>query len=374
MERLIIIIIQKFLLTGLMLSTGFAAFAQNEIEACSVMKPDKDGNFSDTTSPLTWQRCPYGQSYSAGICTGEPERFSWRGAHEAAARVATATRVDWILPTKDQLDEFMRKCMEAPIKGAWTSTSDRSGSSYAWKVSSNGQSTTLSHTDQLGAVWLVRRSGLADVRTFKDSLAKLGLSTAVSGVAYPVEADETARAQRADAQSKREEEIQRKKDAAIAAEAARQRSALFSKKADPKMLYLRAGKYERDGESDKAKELYGFIADNFSTSDWAVKASDRLLSFGQGLAGSSAGRASGGNAQPFSRLACVTWQVEWSTNPFFKSADIVNYEIRGNFIEASSGQCEVKVKSQRKTTFISDSPPYKNNETVVLECVKLAPC
>lgn len=45
----------------------------------------------------------------------------------------------------------------------------------------------------------------------------------------------------------------------------------------PQALYLQAGKLERQGESGKAKAVYETIIDRFPTSEFAVKANDRLL-------------------------------------------------------------------------------------------------
>jgi hypothetical protein len=55
-------------------------------------------------------------------------------------------------------------------------------------------------------------------------------------------------------------------------------AALMSKKSDPQMLYLRAGKFERDGDTSKARQLYEYLVETFSSTSWAVKANDRLLS------------------------------------------------------------------------------------------------
>lgn len=46
---------------------------------------------------------------------------------------------------------------------------------------------------------------------------------------------------------------------------------------DPQVMYLAAGKLERNGESYKARQVYERIVDRFPSSTWAVKANDQLL-------------------------------------------------------------------------------------------------
>lgn len=58
----------------------------------------------------------------------------------------------------------------------------------------------------------------------------------------------------------------------------------------PQALYLRAGKLERQGRLTQARELYESLIERFPSSEFAVKANDRLLDFlrtsGQPQAGS----------------------------------------------------------------------------------------
>jgi hypothetical protein len=204
-----------------------------------------------------------------------------------------------------------------------------------------------------------------------------------------IDAAKRAEFERVAAQIKAQNDALAAETEAREAQSERQFRALLSKKANPQVLYLRAGKFEREGESERAREVYEFIVDSFATSSWAVKANDRLLSIAHSSssapsqiqaskpgvpASPAAPPAPSVPIQPFPRLACVTWNVQWSTNPFFKNADIVKYQIQANFLEASSGQCEVKIRSQRRTSLLSDSPPFKDNESIVIECAKLISC
>jgi len=45
---------------------------------------------------------------------------------------------------------------------------------------------------------------------------------------------------------------------------------------NPQEMYLKAGQYERSGDSETAKEIYEQLIQRFSSSQWAVKASDQL--------------------------------------------------------------------------------------------------
>lgn len=77
----------------------------------------------------------------------------------------------------------------------------------------------------------------------------------------------------------------------------------------------------------------------------------------------------------FEKFQCVAWEVTVRTNPLFPDADTVDWEINGNVIDSGNGQCQVKIKSQRKTTFfLASRPPYRDNDTVIIECSKLKKC
>lgn len=76
----------------------------------------------------------------------------------------------------------------------------------------------------------------------------------------------------------------------------------------------------------------------------------------------------------YKRLSCVTWDVRYSVNPFFKNTDIVEYKITGNMLDHADGQCEVRVKNQRRVSFIPGDLPYRNNDVMVLDCAVLEPC
>lgn len=360
---------QKLVVALTAISLSSFALAQSELENCDSIKLESDGNLTDKSSSLTWQRCQLGQSVNSGICSGEPEKMTWQKAHETAARQAATQRVDWIIPTKDQLDQLLRKCGDAPIKDTWTSTPDTSGPSYAWKVSGNGQSLTLSHIDQLAAIRLVRRSKFSDVQTFKGNLSRLGLSAMLSGVIYPAEADEATRLQKQATAEKREADAQRRRDAAIAAEAQRERNALFNKKADPKLLYLKAGKFERDGDSEKAKELYEFITDNFANTDWAVKANDRLLS-----GGNTRNSGQGGNRKSGTGNSCAKYYSGYSGRFEFVIreggrtiwGEKLDQHRYGQFLVVGSGNDQVTIKGTDSGNF----PGYNQHEQ--MSCDKLA--
>lgn len=77
----------------------------------------------------------------------------------------------------------------------------------------------------------------------------------------------------------------------------------------------------------------------------------------------------------FKKFQCVTWEVTVRTNPLFPDADTVDWDVTGNVLDSGDGQCEVKIKSQKKTTFfLTSRPPYRDGETVIIECNKLRKC
>lgn len=77
----------------------------------------------------------------------------------------------------------------------------------------------------------------------------------------------------------------------------------------------------------------------------------------------------------FSKFQCVTWEVTVRTNPLFPNADTVDWRVTGNVLDSGDGQCQVKIKSQEKTTFfLSSRPPYRSDDTIIIECSKLEKC
>lgn len=94
----------------------------------------------------------------------------------------------------------------------------------------------------------------------------------------PYRQEQNAIAAKEKAQADREAEQQRK----AKAETEKQRQAeerifnsVLSSK-DPQAMYLGAGKYQRNGESWKAQQIYERLVDRFPSSPFAVKASDQL--------------------------------------------------------------------------------------------------
>lgn len=89
------------------------------------------------------------------------------------------------------------------------------------------------------------------------------------------------------AAEKREREVREAREAeerrVAEAEAAKRRAAeervlnaaLQAK--DPQAMYLAAGKYEREGDSYRARQVYEGLIERFPNSQWAVKANDQLL-------------------------------------------------------------------------------------------------
>lgn len=73
---------------------------------------------------------------------------------------------------------------------------------------------------------------------------------------------------------------------------------------DPQAMYLAAGKYARDGNSDKAKQIYEAITNRFPSSPFAIKASDQLTAMDRTSRTESATRDADSNARQRAYNAC----------------------------------------------------------------------
>lgn len=116
------------------------------------------------------------------------------------------------------------------------------------------------------------------------------------------------------AQQKRERDIREAREAeqrrVAEAEAAKRQqaeeralnAALNGK--DPQIMYLAAGKYEREGAADKAQQVYERLIERFSSSAWAVKANDQMLQIRRVEAVNSATRQANAEAGDLAYKAC----------------------------------------------------------------------
>ena len=88
-------------------------------------------------------------------------------------------------------------------------------------------------------------------------------------------ASERARQEARRAQEAREEQQRRVQFEQDERDRAEFRAVLAHK--DPQAMYLAAGKYQRNGDRQKAISVYEKLIERFSSSSWAVKANDQIL-------------------------------------------------------------------------------------------------
>lgn len=60
-----------------------------------------DGTATNKNTKLTWKRCLEGQTWSGGLCQGQPQDYTWDEAKKLKSNFAGKT--DWRLPTIDEL-------------------------------------------------------------------------------------------------------------------------------------------------------------------------------------------------------------------------------------------------------------------------------
>lgn len=125
-----------------------------------------DGTVTDLASRLQWMRAAVGQAWTDPGCSGEPERYSWSAARDAANRLnrgrGFAGHTDWRVPTIDELrslvycsngqpriwndtgadcqGQFDRPTIyqpafpNSPSSWFWSCSPDASDPAYAWVV------------------------------------------------------------------------------------------------------------------------------------------------------------------------------------------------------------------------------------------------
>lgn len=252
---------------------------------------------------LVWHACPLGQSLNQGGCSGEPVLATWKEVVELSARHSASTRTEWILPTRAQLTELAKACPDVFESAMWTSDADSSGTSYAWIAVPGNPTFTLAHADTKGTARLVRNSDIDDVRAFKTTLSKLGISELVTSIKYSAETRERDKFEAEAAMKKRAsdnarfiEQLRTSRKCEQARDFARTRveieRPLFSydecvderrfseleRSRDPQVQYLAAVKLEANGDRSRAKTLYLAIMELSPQSAIAIKAADRLAS------------------------------------------------------------------------------------------------
>jgi hypothetical protein len=81
---------------------------------------NRDGTLTDLDSGLTWMRCALGQHWDGHTCRGQPARYDWQAAQQAARQLNAsggfAGSRDWRLPRLPELAGIVaRECRDPRI-------------------------------------------------------------------------------------------------------------------------------------------------------------------------------------------------------------------------------------------------------------------
>lgn len=76
----------------------------------------ENGMWRDPVTGLIWMRCTLGQTWDGSTCIGEPRKFSWRTAHEAAKSFKYNGLSNWRIPHIYELSTI-RVCKQGEMVG-----------------------------------------------------------------------------------------------------------------------------------------------------------------------------------------------------------------------------------------------------------------
>ena len=106
----------------------------------------RNGVISDSTTGLSWYRCPFGTSYNVlNACLGAPSLLSISDAELSVQETASKSGVSWRLPTMNEYKSILREDCENPaldpslfpgalVENHWTSDNLEEGSVLACAV------------------------------------------------------------------------------------------------------------------------------------------------------------------------------------------------------------------------------------------------
>jgi len=76
-----------------------------------------DGTVTDRQSKLMWMRCPIGQSWSRGTCTGQSSALTWADAEQVVKTINKSGKLfysDWRLPQLPELASITERQCKSP--------------------------------------------------------------------------------------------------------------------------------------------------------------------------------------------------------------------------------------------------------------------
>jgi hypothetical protein len=298
---------------------SFWVVAGSAVAACGFKNFTDNGN-GTVTNPetgLIWKKCQEGRESAQGcvrkikindslIENDSLGIFGWEMALYQARSSRFLGKSDWRLPSVAELEQLFDGCDY--INKTFSSSDSYPGIRYSEDGSptlSFSYETCKNKEGQVGLMYVIpgdkwlpqeRRfePGPAKTKCNRPSPSYRGTPGFIFLVRSDIPSPEFEKAYQAAlplieakreavAQQKAQKEIQAKRENAertrYAAEQQRAQAAfdaaLGSK--DPQAMYLAAGKYERNGDTHKAKQIYERLIDRFPASQWAVKANDQLL-------------------------------------------------------------------------------------------------
>ncbi len=78
---------------------------------------NRDGTLTDIDSGLTWMRCALGQHWDGHSCLGQPHRYTWQSAQQAARQynqMGYAEYTDWRVPRLPELAGIIERHCKNP--------------------------------------------------------------------------------------------------------------------------------------------------------------------------------------------------------------------------------------------------------------------
>jgi len=101
-------------------NTSFAYECADPIRSTDMQRFDDNhnGTLTDIDSGLTWMRCALGQRWEGNTCLGQPERYTWQSALQAARQFnqlnGYAEYKDWRVPRVQELAGIVERHCKNP--------------------------------------------------------------------------------------------------------------------------------------------------------------------------------------------------------------------------------------------------------------------
>lgn len=264
-----------------------------------------DGTVTDTRYGLMWKRCAEGSTWDGKSCSVTAAEMNWSDAIKAAKESRFLGHRDWQLPSlevfstilggykdcKNNRDEKSQYAVSASLVHAvnqddhpgwyWSSSPFEGNGNFLWVVNFGD---AFMHHDYNGyryAVRLVRQipsAPAAFVPEFEAQYQKvMAAENAFLVRQRELEAEAFTRRPELELEEARRKALQARAEAS---------TLLLTE--GVQSLYLQAGKAQRSGGglqisgvSFSASQLYELIVERFSSSEFAVKASDQLNAIAQ---------------------------------------------------------------------------------------------